>query len=512
MDATTETGTTVSSKRGGINKLAFLGLVLPMAALVLIVGYSIATARIQARINEILEYDDTQLQLVSGFLGAEVLASLKHLSSLAGEDITRTALDLGKSAHLQSLESSFLTLARRNPLYQQIRWIDESGIERVRIMRDEAEPFAVASQDLQDKSDRYYFKESNALLPGELYISRVDLNEERGRIEIPPRPMLRIATPVADSDRERRGIIIINIDMKYLFEYVRTMEQADSDAEYLLVNQQGVLLNLDYESALADDGQEPGIDFTALHPEVWERVSTIEPGSLETTDGLWTWRKLSPVNTFKKLTRFFPEHLVAFDQMISDEFSLTLLAHRPTETMENVRREHFMLAMLGGAFVLSVYVLTLFFYLSGTARARRAEVDAAHSREIAESMERMKELEQRFHRLVEASSIGQLVVDSDGCIEISNHAAERMLGYEKGELMGLPVDTLLPVSLREKHIQHREQYMQAPEARQMGVGRELSAVRKDGSTVRVEVGLNPYSDDGRPMILASVIDLTSRKG
>ncbi len=126
-------------------------------------------------------------------------------------------------------------------------------------------------------------------------------------------------------------------------------------------------------------------------------------------------------------------------------------------------------------------------------------------------MTRMKELEERFHRLVEASSIGQVVVGDDGRIEISNPAAERMLGYGKGELEGLQVDALLPSSMQQKHAQLREQFMQAPEARRMGVGRELEAVRKDGSRVPVEVGLNPYSDHGRPLILASIIDLSDRE-
>jgi hypothetical protein len=127
------------------------------------------------------------------------------------------ALDSQVPGRLQALESSFLILAQRNPQYQQVRWIDESGIEKARIMRDQGEPFVVAPQDLQDKSSRYYFKAANELLPGELYISRLDLNMEQGQIEIPLRPVLRIATPVRGSDRKRLGIIIINIDMKYLF-------------------------------------------------------------------------------------------------------------------------------------------------------------------------------------------------------------------------------------------------------------------------------------------------------
>lgn len=490
----------------------FLALFLPVAALVVVIGIAFASLRTDARIKEIIDHDGARLSLISGFLGAEVLGSLKHLRSLATETLTRQALDTQDPEHLQSLEASFLTLARRNPRYQQIRWIDESGYERVRIMRDQEEPYAVHPGQLQDKSSRYYFDAAKELMPGELYISRIDLNMEHGEVELPPRPVLRIATPVEDSTRKRHGIIVINIAMKHLFDLARRPGQPGLEAEYLLVNQQGTLLNSGSGQSRNADEYIQSLDFTLSHPDVWKGVLASESGSLESQDGLWTWKTLAPLDAFNKLTRSFPQHLTAFDELIADDFSLTLVAHRPLSSLIELRREIRMLASLGIFLSLSVYALSLLLYLSGNARARHAEVDAAYAMARAASMKRMKELEERFHRLVEASSIGQLVVDSDGRIEISNPAAERLLGYASGELDGRLVDEFLPAALQASHARQREQYMQSPEARQMGVGRELVAVRKDGTSIPVEVGLNPYSDHGRPLVLASIIGLSGRSG
>jgi PAS domain S-box-containing protein len=263
---------------------------------------------------------------------------------------------------------------------------------------------------------------------------------------------------------------------------------------------------------LAADQVEENMYFSTLYPKVWQRVAMNGSGGLELQDGLWVWKTLSPVDTFNRLSRMFPQHLVAFDQLISDNFSLTLVAHRPPASLVEVRRENRMLISLVIVSGLSVYGLSLFFYLSGHARARQAEVQAAHALARATHMARMKELEERFHRVVEASSIGQLVVDEDGLIEITNPAAERMFGYASGELEGGRVDSLLPAGLRERHVQLRAQFMQAPEARQMGVGRELMAVRNDGSTFPVEIGLTPYTDQGRQLVLVSIIDLSGRNG
>jgi PAS domain S-box-containing protein len=510
MDKMPINDSTAGTQGGRLNRYLFLALFLPVAAVVLVLGISFASLRSESQIREIIDRDSSRLQLISGFVGAEVLDSLQHLRSLSTEATTLRGLDSRTPGDLRSLESSFLTLARRNPHYQQVRWIDESGIEKVRITRDQGAPYVVAPQELQDKSSRYYFEAANALLPGELYISRIDLNEEHGQIEMPPRPMIRIATPVEDGNRKRRGIIIINIEMKYLFNLVRVPGQSETEVEYSLVNKQGVLLNGEIGNNQDIDEQDQRLKFFLLHPKVWERVSARGSGSLELDDGLWSWKALSPVDTFKNMAQVFPEFLVAFDQLITDDFSLTLVTHRPPGALAELRRENRMLISLAIVFGLSVYGLTLLFYLSSHARARRAEADAAYALARASNLERMKELEERFHRLVDASNIGQLVVDGKGRIEISNPAAERMLGYEKGELEGFLVDALLPAGLQQEHANRREHYVQAPEARQMGVGRELKAVRKDGTTIPVEIGLTPYSDHGRQLILASIIDHSGR--
>ena len=512
MNTTTDKHAAAGSRGGSFPGYLFVALFLPVAVLVFVAAYYYASQRTDAHVREILASDTARLSLVSGLLGAEVLGALKHLRSLSTETITLQALESESQATLQSLESEFLTLAQRNPQYQQIRWIDKSGNERSRVVREQGEPYATATQDLQNMSGRYYFLAANALLPGELYISRVDLNLLRGQNEIPARPVLRVATPVVDGNQRHRGIIVINMEMDYLFNLVRTQGKLPLDPQYLLINQQGIVLNGDIERFQPADAGEQGGDFILPNPEVLKRVSVSDSGSLELADGLWTWKKLSPFATFKRLTGVFPDHLVSFDQLISDDFSLTLVAHRPLGSLTDVQFQNRLLVSLVVIFVVSIYGLSLFLYLSSRVRVRHAEVEAAHAMAQASSMARMKELEERFHRLVDASSIGQMVVDSDGRIEISNLAAERMLGYARGKLEGLLVDTLLPTGMQGKHAQYRKQYMLAPEARMMGMGRELEAVRKDGSPMPVEVGLTPYTDKDRQLVLVSVIDLSHRDG
>jgi PAS domain S-box-containing protein len=272
--------------------------------------------------------------------------------------------------------------------------------------------------------------------------------------------------------------------------------------ELFLLNPEGMRLN-----RLRVVSEEREADFKVTHARVWDRIERAGAGHAETADGLWTWRRLSPLSTFGRSRPWLNATGNGSTRVIADGFSLTMLAHRPLDTLMTIRRDARLLASLGILLGLAVYGFALYFYLNGHVRARRAELNATFAMARASSLSRMKELEERFRRLVEASSIGQLVVDADGTIELANPAAEKMLGYGTGELRGADVERLLPTPLQGQHRSLREGFMQAPRARLMGGGRALAAVRKDGSEIPVEIGLNPYRDEGRLLVLVSIIDL-----
>ncbi len=119
--------------------------------------------------------------------------------------------------------------------------------------------------------------------------------------------------------------------------------------------------------------------------------------------------------------------------------------------------------------------------------------------------------EEGLRLVVEASPIGLLVVRPDGLIDLANRRAERVFGHSPGELIGTSVEELVPERYRADHRGLREAFLEVPEARPMGAGRELFALRRDGSEVPVEIGLNPIDGDPERRVLVSVIDITERK-
>jgi PAS domain S-box-containing protein len=111
--------------------------------------------------------------------------------------------------------------------------------------------------------------------------------------------------------------------------------------------------------------------------------------------------------------------------------------------------------------------------------------------------------------LFEAVPDALVVVDGTGRIARANRHATRLFGYDEGGLDGLPVEALIPVEARDRHVDHRDAYMRAPRVRPMGSGAmNLVGLRRDGCEFPVEIALSPLRSDAGPMYLASVRDIS----
>ena len=104
-----------------------------------------------------------------------------------------------------------------------------------------------------------------------------------------------------------------------------------------------------------------------------------------------------------------------------------------------------------------------------------------------------------------------VVVDGEGRIVLVNRQSEALFGYDREELRGEPVEMLVPGRFLSGHAGHRAAFLASPESRPMGQGRDLYALRKDGTEVPVEIGLNPIDTPSGLMVVTSVFDLTERK-
>jgi len=122
-----------------------------------------------------------------------------------------------------------------------------------------------------------------------------------------------------------------------------------------------------------------------------------------------------------------------------------------------------------------------------------------------------KRAQERFQLVVEAAPNAMVMVDGQRRICLVNRRAEELFGHERDALIGEPIETLVPARYRQAHPDHVRGFSARPEARPMGAGRELHGMRKDGSEVPIEIGLNPLETAEGRFVLASIIDITERK-
>lgn len=119
--------------------------------------------------------------------------------------------------------------------------------------------------------------------------------------------------------------------------------------------------------------------------------------------------------------------------------------------------------------------------------------------------------QQRFRSLLEAAPDAAVISDHRGVIQLVNRQTEAMFGYERAELVGKPVEVLMPERMQDAHVKHRSSYMANAVHRPMGQGRELRARRKDGSEFPVEISLGPIETEEGLLVSASIRDITDRK-
>ncbi|HRW04341.1 MAG TPA: histidine kinase [Caldilineaceae bacterium] len=116
---------------------------------------------------------------------------------------------------------------------------------------------------------------------------------------------------------------------------------------------------------------------------------------------------------------------------------------------------------------------------------------------------------ENIQQLIQAAPIAMLAVGRDGKIVLSNEKLDEMFGYTEGELVGQPIEILIPQALHHRHEQHRTAFFVNPHSRAMGLGLDLIGQQKEGHSFPVEIGLGYIHFDHEQFVLASVIDLST---
>lgn len=195
-----------------------------------------------------------------------------------------------------SLTENILLFSKHRKAYDQIRYLDSSGMEVIRVNFNGKTAVTVPSAQLQSKAKRYYFVDTLQLERGDVYVSPFDLNIEGSTIEYPLKPMIRFGTPVFDKKGQKRGVVVLN----YLGnQLLKTLEKYSSknDSQLMLLNSEGYWLkglHSEDEWGFMLPKRKDAV-MSKQFPTAWKTCMQYQDGQILTDKGLFTFSTIYPL-------------------------------------------------------------------------------------------------------------------------------------------------------------------------------------------------------------------------
>ncbi len=289
-------------------------------------------------------------------------------------------------------------------VYDQIRFLDPEGNEQIRINYNDGSPYPVAVPDLQNKSSRYYFRDIQALEKGELYISPLDLNIENGEIEIPYKPVIRVAKSVYNAQKQYKGSLLLNVIGNDLLQAFR--EATDSARKHImLVNKEGYWIsspNKEQEWGFMFDRPD---NFATLFPYAWNSLKDKPEGQINTAYNLITYTTIYPL----------PD---AFQTDSTPRWKVISVVPHSHPALQGAFGKY---RFLYGS-ILLLLAMGSWLLASTIVRHRQSQMQVA--------------FEQRFRQVLEHIDLLAVGMDINGTITFCNQALAQLTGWSREEMLG----------------------------------------------------------------------------
>ncbi len=478
----------------------FLIIFLPLA---MVIGITIAAIYSIEAGNEvdIIRSDHfSHANLLAGIVSSDFELVVSDLMILSENQDLQALLADGEAASYQSLTQEFLSFSARKTLYDQLRFLDETGMEVVRVNFNDGQPSVVPPDQLQFKGGRYYFEDAFQLEQGQVFVSPFDLNIEHGQIEQPLKPMIRFGTPVIDSQGQKRGIVLLNYFGAELIQHLHLEQEAHPMlGQAMLLNRDGYWLK---GPAPEDEWgfmypERGDLTFGNVLPETWQRISGAESGQFRNADGLFTFATVYPLlEAWKSSIGSGQAFEPSAAWLEGREYYWKIVLHVPPDTLN--AQAHGIRSSL----VLLDVGLTMLAAAGSWILAR-----ASVNRKRAE-----REIEERrlyLEGVLGAAPDAIVTLDARQRIVEWNAGAEMLFGYSREQAIGQGIDDLVTgPGVFEEAVGFTQTLMDGGEVLPV----EVVRYRKDGSPVDVIVAGSPILVGGEFIgVVVVYTDIAERK-
>lgn len=480
-------GSAVFSRQGPLIRAA-RGTLLLMLPIAMLAGYqyhlsvrqyvsalSVSSVQQVGRVGR-----DVELELAQLLLDMRALVTHPAMTAYVAGQTIDSRLRLQEAMR-------FFALTRRD--YHQVRLLDPQGHEVIRVVFNDGQASEVPASALQSKASRYYFRESIGLAADEIYVSPLDLQVEQGRVEVPARPMLRLAQSVFDKAGNRVGLVVLNYAAQRLVDRLREYEYEYEDgATYrqLLVSDNGYFALAPERTddwAFMYPEKNDANRFAVRFPEAAHALRLADQAAVRTANGLFAVHRIRYPRRSQRASQPVRHWL-----LVSWVPQRVLNAERLSIALRMV-----LITVLIGALVFVVVLLVIVL------------LDAARAHREAEMQART-----RLHAILHTASEGIVTINQAGIIESFNPAAEKIFGRLQGEVLGQALAMLMPKADAVSHAGYLQDYLGSGERQVIGQLRKLRGVRSDGSVFPMELSVSEAMIGGRLIFTAFVRDITLR--
>lgn len=456
-------------------------------------------------------------------------------SSEAIDPLDGSSLEIWK----ERLTVIFKGLVQAKPFYRQIRYIGvaDNGREIVRVDRvvPDNQIVRVPNEMLQSKAHRDFFKDIIKTPSDKVYLSEMNLNWDYGKIIEPYLPVLRAAMRVDDKDGKPFGFIIINMDLRHVFNELKlTLHE---QTHFMMTNTDGdFLVHPDPSKTFGFD-----LDRRSLLQEDYPALSSLFAQADRQHWSGMTFLAGSPQDELAASM-----HKVYFDPNKPKRFICLLLTIPNEEILASIKPVHRQILYVMIALLFVALLIGLFFARSltkpllqvieaidsyGKGNTRSIHVSNAPADEtgillqafqhmVFQVEKRTNELrfsEARNRAVLEAAADAILSIDEHGIIQSVNSATQALFGYESSELIGQRIEMLMPTPHREMHdsylARHRNPAMSDEPRTDSVIGRirEIAGLRKDGTVFPMELSVSRVWIHQKQIFTGIIRDVTERK-
>ncbi len=399
-------------------------LFLPIAALTIAAAYSIFKSEVDLEFMKLKSSEQATAHIGERVINSMIQVFITDLTYLASEDGLLTLINEDLPEQYQQPPADWSVFSQIKGSYDQIRWIDMDGQERARVNFNNSYPTLVPGEELQNKSERYYFTDTVELERNEFFISPLDLNVENGKIEEPRKPMLRIGTPVFNSKGEKKGIVLLNYFGENILTELKQM-MSTSNSNSWLINKEGYWLkgpSTELEWGFMYGNNEASMP--NLYPSAWKNLLFLDHDQFEDEMGLWTYITIYPLIASTKQSRLAGKAFSVSNSNFSEiSFFWKLVLFRPVDDLYEAvweRATKYFFASL-------VLLLAMF---SGSWRLASAWNNVEKTRNTLDDLNQQLEskVNERTKELVEARKYAEKIARTDELTGLHNRRSFLYLG------------------------------------------------------------------------------------